>query len=612
MKTVFVVGAGPAGMFAARKIAMAGHQVIIFNRDIKPGGLAEYGIYPSKDKMRSGLRKQFAAVLAMPNVHYFGHVPIGTNRALTIQELQNFKPAAIVFAVGAQGTKKVGLPGEDSKGVYSAKDFVYHYNRLPPFATRDFSTGRRIAIVGIGNVMVDIARWLMIDDPRHTTEEVIVIARRGPFEAKFDKKEFAHIEQHLDRTDFQQELERIKDKLAAVGQDVSKLANDTFPVLSKPVNRTAGPRLLFRFLSSPKEIQAGPDGRIRSLTVTENTLVQEDGSVASKATDETVEIDVDTVIFAIGDVHDAMLGIPTSATGYVTSDSTDPKQTSYAVFDPKKGQILDGICVVGWARRPSEGLVGIARHDAELGAEHVLEYLKRVPETDSRSPEQIGQYLEDKNVQVVKKPDLGYLGKVEEEEAKKQGLTFFKFNDDAAMLAAIQREKARARSERSFIGSDTVPIRCLRPSIQVQCALPSEAAAISTFVDNLIRLLTQSGYIPVSIDNIEIALREALNNAVVHGNRGDQGRHVCVRCRYESGDISILVSDEGEGFDLSKLPDPTAPGGIYSTHGRGIYLMNAFMDEVRFEHGGSVVRMRKRVAVSMANSACPNVRTAPA
>jgi ferredoxin--NADP+ reductase len=66
MKTVFVVGAGPAGMFAARKIAMAGHQVMIFNRDIKPGGLAEYGIYPAKDKMRFGLRKQFAAVLAMP------------------------------------------------------------------------------------------------------------------------------------------------------------------------------------------------------------------------------------------------------------------------------------------------------------------------------------------------------------------------------------------------------------------------------------------------------------------------------------------------------------------------------------------------------------------
>jgi len=65
---------------------------MIFNRDIKPGGLAEYGIYPAKNKMRSGLRKQLAAVLAMPNVHYFGHVPIGTNGALTIQEYRALTP----------------------------------------------------------------------------------------------------------------------------------------------------------------------------------------------------------------------------------------------------------------------------------------------------------------------------------------------------------------------------------------------------------------------------------------------------------------------------------------------------------------------------------------
>ena len=71
MATVFVIGAGPAGLFAAQKIAQAGHEVVIFNRDIKPGGLAEYGIYPVKDKMKIGLRKQFAKVLSLPNVHYF-------------------------------------------------------------------------------------------------------------------------------------------------------------------------------------------------------------------------------------------------------------------------------------------------------------------------------------------------------------------------------------------------------------------------------------------------------------------------------------------------------------------------------------------------------------
>src|SRR5262245_26818881 len=190
LKTVFVVGAGPAGLFAAQKIAQAGHKVIVLNRDIKPGGLAEYGIYPTKDKMETGLRKQFAKVLSLPNVHYFGHLPVSDESALTVPELRDFSPAAMVFAVGAQGTKKLGLPGENARGVYAAKDFVYYYNQLPPFALQDFSVGKRVAVVGMGNVMVDIAHWLLVDDPKKTTEEVIVVARRGPFEAKFDLKEF--------------------------------------------------------------------------------------------------------------------------------------------------------------------------------------------------------------------------------------------------------------------------------------------------------------------------------------------------------------------------------------------------------------------------------------
>ena len=171
--TVFVVGAGPAGLFAARKIATAGHEVLILNRDIKPGGLAEYGIYPQKFHMKNGLRKQFGKILAMPNVEYIGNARVRTDERLTIEGLKDWRPSAIVFAVGAQGTKNLGLPGEDARGVYSAKDFVYHYNVLPPFASQDFSTGRRVAIVGMGNVMADIARWLEIRRVREIANKEI-------------------------------------------------------------------------------------------------------------------------------------------------------------------------------------------------------------------------------------------------------------------------------------------------------------------------------------------------------------------------------------------------------------------------------------------------------
>ncbi|HEY6308947.1 MAG TPA: FAD-dependent oxidoreductase [Candidatus Angelobacter sp.] len=450
MKTVFVIGAGPAGMFAAQKIAQSGHEVIIFNRDIKPGGLAEYGIYPTKDKMKFGLRKQFAKVLSLPNVHYFGHVPISTESPFSVDELRQFSPAAIVFAVGAQGTKKLGLPGETARGVYPAKDFVYNYNLLPPYTTQDFSVGKRVAVIGMGNVMVDIAHWLLVDDPKKTTEEVIVVARRGPFEAKFDKKEFAYVENFLDRAAFDAELRRIHGQLASVGQDVSKLAEDTFPVLAKPPQDVAGARLRFRFLCSPHAIHGDASGRIDRLTVVENVLQERDGSIACKATDKTVDLDVDTMIFAIGDVADPALGLPYHRDAYVTNPAPgeDPKRAAvYELFDPQSGKILEGMYAVGWARKASEGLVGIARHDGEVGAAHVLKYLEGVQAAaEGASAQKIREHLERKGVRVIDKADLELLGRAEEKIAQERGLTWFKFAEDEAMLAAIEAHRAKTVS----------------------------------------------------------------------------------------------------------------------------------------------------------------------
>ena len=447
MKSVFVVGAGPAGLFAAQKIAQAGHEVIVFNRDIKPGGLAEYGIYPTKDKMKVGLRKQFAKVLSLPNVQYIGHACVGEGYGLSIADLQEFRPTALVFAVGAQGAKQLGLPGAESRGVYSAKDFVYFYNLLPPFASQDFSTGKRVAVVGMGNVAVDVAHWLLVDDPNHTAEDVIVIARRGPFEAKFDKKEFTYIESYLDRQSFQQELTRIHDQLAAVGQDPAGLAQATFPCLAKPDPGQPGARLHFRFLSSPKAIHADANGRINRLTVTENILVKRDDDVAAKATDKTADIEVDTMIFAIGDVADPTLGLPYNKDCYVTNPHPhDPKQPGYEVLDPKCGQIMQGIYVLGWARKASEGLVGIARHDGEVGAAEVIKFLATAPDGDGVPYPEIVQRLENKNLRPVTKPDLELLAKAEEREGQARGIQYFKFSDDEAMLAAIRELKAQGAS----------------------------------------------------------------------------------------------------------------------------------------------------------------------
>ncbi len=445
MKNVFVVGAGPAGMFAAQKIALAGHQVFLFNRDIKPGGLAEYGIYPLKDKMKFGLRKQFAKVLALPNVHYLGHVTIGEGSDVTLDDLRAMSPSVIVVSCGAQGYNQLGLPGEFSKGVYSAKDFVYHYNQLPLCATTDFSTGKRIAIIGMGNVAADIMRWLLRDCPDCKTEEVIVVARRGPYEAKFENKEIAYVEEFIRRDEFLGEMERIQGASAAANQDLSaeKLGAATFPFLKKSFPPADRPKLSFRFLSSPKEIIAGPDGRIQKLVVTENNLVlRSDGSTAAKATDKTAVLDVDTLIFAIGDKHDPSLGLPMGPNGYATKPAPEPSaEPEYEAWDPAASCPLSGVYVVGWARLASTGLVGIARHDGEKGAERVLEYLRSLPEQNALSPEKILACLQAKGVNPVTKADIEILGRIEEREARERKLTSFKYSDDDTMLSAIKRER---------------------------------------------------------------------------------------------------------------------------------------------------------------------------
>jgi ferredoxin/flavodoxin---NADP+ reductase len=445
MKTVFVVGAGPAGLFAAQKIAMSGHQVFLFNRDIKPGGLAEYGIYPLKDKMKFGLRKQFAKVLGLPNVHYFGHIEVGEQGDLTLADLRAMEPAAMVFACGAQGYNALGLPGEDCSGVYSAKDFVYGYNLLPPYAARDFSTGKRIAIIGMGNVAADIMRWLLRDDPQRQTEEVIVVARRGPYEAKFDKKEIEHVEEYISREDFLCELDRIRAICEACNQDLSpqNLGESTFPFLLKTFPAEPGPKLTFRFLSSPKEIIEGPDGRIEKLIVTENDLaLRADGSTQAKATDRTAVLDVDTLIFAIGDKHDPTVGLPMGPDGYATKPAPEgPKEPGYEAWDPALNELLHGIFVVGWARLASTGLVGIARHDGEEGAKKVLEYLTDKPDSGELSADGLLAAFRAKGATPVTKQDLEILSRIEEQQARARNLTSFKFSDDDTMLQAIQSER---------------------------------------------------------------------------------------------------------------------------------------------------------------------------
>jgi serine/threonine-protein kinase RsbW len=130
--------------------------------------------------------------------------------------------------------------------------------------------------------------------------------------------------------------------------------------------------------------------------------------------------------------------------------------------------------------------------------------------------------------------------------------------------------------------------------LEIDSWIPSEMKAISPLVDRLMRLIEGSRCVPGEEPAVELALREAVNNAVVHGNRMDGHKLVKIRCRCELGKgLSIIVKDQGQGFDSNAVPDSLAAENLRAEHGRGIYLMKTMMDTVSFERGGAQVRLWK-------------------
>jgi ferredoxin--NADP+ reductase len=441
---VAVIGAGPAGIYGARKLAEAGHQVLLINRDVKPGGLAEYGIFMDKEKMKTGLRKQFQRILAHPNVFYVGHVTVGEGKALSLKELQDIGLSAIVVAAGAQGTKKLGLPGEDTKRVYHAKDVVYHYNKLPPFSQRTFELGKRVAIIGMGNVMVDVANWLL---NYMNIEEVTVVARRGPKEKAYDDSEFEVIEKYLDNDDMRREIERIRADLEAAGQNVEEIIHKFVGATTPPPNQ----KLRFRYLCSPTKVVPDNADKVAALEVELNSLIVENGRTAPKGTGRRIELPLDCVIYAIGDEVDASLGLPFKRGAFVTNPAElpgDPNPAHYQPYDPETKRALEGIYVIGWSRNASVGLVGVAKQDAERGIKVVNHDLAAKEGFEAQAVRQkieaVLDKLEEKKISFVTKDDLALLEAREKEEARKRNTWEYKYASDEEMLDIIAAPRAAA------------------------------------------------------------------------------------------------------------------------------------------------------------------------
>ena len=444
---IIVAGAGPAGMAVTASLAKAGHDVIILNRDIKFGGLAEYGIFPAKLKLRGGLKKQYWELLERPNIHYFGNVTIGNGKDLTIEEVRNLGASAVVFSIGAQGTKTIGVEGDSAQGVFHAKDVVYHFNQLPGFGDRPFDMGKHVAIIGAGDVMVDIAHWLI---RYKKVERVTAIVRRGPAERKYNPKEIRAVCANMDVDGIAKEVVRIKDRLAAVGQkadEVLKALTDEFTKCELKVSDT---KMSFKFLASPKRILVDGNNRVRGLEMEDNKLDPKGEDTVAVGLKQYYEFPCDAVIFAVGDKVDETVGLPYKSGVFVTNPNKtnhDPDDALFQAYDETSGKIVDGVFLAGWARKASEGLVGIAKRDGDWCAEVVNRYL----ETKTSGSHSDAKAVLDKLASILKSHkshpvDVKGLRVLESREQSHQGATDsigeFKYSSNQDMIELIEQGQA--------------------------------------------------------------------------------------------------------------------------------------------------------------------------
>jgi ferredoxin--NADP+ reductase len=277
--------------------------------------------------------------------------------------------------------------------VFHAKDVVYHFNRLPGFGDRPFEVGKHVAVIGAGDVMVDIAHWLI---RYKKVERVTAIVRRGPLERKYNPKEIRSVCANMDVEGITKEVARIKDRLAAVGQnadEVLKGLTDEFTKCEPAISET---KMGFKFLASPKRILVDGNNRVRGLEMEDNKLEPKGTDTAAVGLKQYYEFPCDAVVFAVGDKVDETVGLPYKNGLFVTNPNktnNDPDDALFQAYDDATGKPVDGVFLTGWARKASEGLVGVAKRDGEWCAEVVTRYLETKTSSQSASAQAVKEKL---------------------------------------------------------------------------------------------------------------------------------------------------------------------------------------------------------------------------
>jgi ferredoxin--NADP+ reductase len=428
---VAVIGSGPAGFYAAGALLGADVplEVDMIERLPTPWGLVRLGVAPDHPKIKS-VSRAFEKIALQPGFRFLGNVEVG--RDLSHAELLEHYDA-VVYAVGAQSDRRMGIPGEDLPGSWAATAFVAWYNGHPDFQELEFDlSGERAVVIGNGNVAVDVARMLALTPDElagtDTTDaaidafngagirEIVMVGRRGPAQAAFTTPEL-HEFGELAGADV------IVDPADLEGAEPTDTNSErNLEVLREYAARepTGKPkRLVLRFFWSPVRILG--DSQVTGVELVRNTL---DADMRAVATDEHETLPAGIVFRSVGYRGVELPGVPfDERSGIVPNEG---------------GRVAPGVYVAGWIKRGPSGVIGTNKKDAAETVELLLADLRDAPRKD-HPREEIETLLVDRGVRLVLYPGWTSIDELERAAGEKLGRPRVKLCTWDELLGAAEK-----------------------------------------------------------------------------------------------------------------------------------------------------------------------------
>ena len=454
---VAVIGAGPAGFYTAEQLfrqAGLDVEVDLFDRLPTPYGLVRFGVAPDHQKIKN-VTATFDKTAAHPGFRFFGHVELGKD--VTLEDLRAHYHQ-IVYTTGAQTDRRMGIPGEDLRGSHPATDFVAWYNGHPDYREHRFDLSQeRVAVVGVGNVAVDVVRILcrtpeelaatdISDDAlaalrESRVREVYLLGRRGPAQAAFTNPEIRELGElpGADVTARAEEVELDPLSRAELQKSGDRGTAKKVEILREYARRAPSgkPRaLIIRFLVSPVAFHGDESGGVAGLRLVHNELsATAAGTLQARATDRFEDLSVGLVFRSVGYRGVPIPGVPFhDAWGVILNDKG-------RVLEPDSREPRAGEYVAGWIKRGPSGVIGTNKPDAAetvacMAEDSARGRLLAPAEPDGKA---FLALVRQRQPQWISWADWQRLDALETERGRASGRPRVKFTRVEEMLAALGR-----------------------------------------------------------------------------------------------------------------------------------------------------------------------------